>query len=62
MRRGQRKDLYKTERDSIEGSYEESEIQHKALTRGKNLAFSVDTSLEKEKVRSKVTLKKLEWD
>ena len=43
MRRGQRKDLYRRERDSLEGPYEEAEIQRKALRRGKNLAFSEDT-------------------
>ena len=55
MRRGRRKDLYKTERDCLEGPHEEAEIQRKALRRGKNLAFSEDTCLEKERVRSKVT-------
>ena len=59
MRRGRRKDLYKTERDSLEGPHEEAEIQCKALTRGKNLAFSEDTCLEKERVRSKVTPRKV---
>ena len=54
MRRGQRKDLYRTERDSLKGPHEEAEIQRKALRRGKNLAFSEDTCLEKERVRSKV--------
>ena len=43
MRRDRRKDLYRTERDFLEGPHEEAEIQHKALTRGKNLAFSEDT-------------------
>ena len=55
MRRGRRKDLYRTERDSLERPYDEAEIQRKALRRGKNLAFSEDTCLEKERVRSKVT-------
>ena len=59
MRRDQRKDLYRTERDSLEGSHEEAEIKCKALRRGKNLAFSEDTCLEKEKVRSKVTPRKV---
>ena len=59
MRRGRRKDLYRTERDSLEGPYEEAEIQRKALRRGKNLAFSEGTCLEKERVRSKVTPRKV---
>ena len=59
MRRDRRKDLYRTERDSLEGPYEEAEIQHNALRRGKNLAFSEDTCLEKERVRSKVTPRKV---
>ena len=50
MRRDRRKDLYRTERDSLEGPHEEAEIQRKALRRGKNLAFSEDTCLEKERV------------
>ena len=50
MRRDRRKDLYRTERDSLEGPQEEAEIQRKALRRGKNLAFSEDTCLEKEKL------------
>ena len=59
MRRGRRKDLYRTERDSLEGPHDEAEIQHKALRRGKNLAFSEDTCSEKETVRSKVTPRKV---
>ena len=62
MRRGRRKTLYRRERDSLEKPHEEAEIQRKALRRGKNLAFSEDTCLEKERVRSKVTPKKLELD
>ena len=58
MRRGRRKDLYRTERDYLQGPHEEAEIQRKALKRGKNLAFSEDTCLEKERVRSKVTPRK----
>ena len=34
-------------------------MQRKALRRGKNLAFSEDTCLEKERVRSKVTPRKV---
>ena len=49
VRRGRRKDLYRTE-DFLEGPHDEAEIQPKALRRGKNLAFSEDTCLEKERV------------
>ena len=59
MRRGRRKALYRTERDFLEGLHEEAEIQRKALRRGKNLAFSEHTCLEKERVRSKVTPRKV---
>ena len=59
MRRDRRKDLYRTERDFLEGPHQEAEIQRKALRRGKNLAFSEDTCLEKERVRSKVTPRKV---
>ena len=59
MRRGRRKALYRRERDSLEGPQEEAEIQRKTLRRGKNLAFSEDTCLEKERVRSKVTQRKV---
>ena len=59
VRIGRKKDLYRTERDSLEGPHEEAEIQRKALRRGKNLAFSEDTCLEKERVRSKVTPRKV---
>ena len=60
MKRGRRKDLYRKERYSLEGLHEEAEIQRKALRRGKNLAFSEDASLEKKRVRSRVTQKRLE--
>ena len=59
MRRGRKKALHRTERDSLEGPHEEAEIQRKALGRGKNLAISKDTCLEKEQVRSKVTPRKV---
>ena len=59
MKRDRRKDLYRRERDSLDGPHEEVEIQRKALRRGKNLAFSEDICLEKERVRSKVTPKKV---
>ena len=35
------------------------QIQRKALRRGENLAFSEDTCLENERVRSKVTPRKV---
>ena len=53
--KGKKKALYRRERDSLERPHEETEIQHKALRRGKNLAFNEDTCLEKERVWSKVT-------
>ena len=59
MRRGRRKALYRRERDSLEGPHEKAEIQRKALRRGKNLAFSEDTCLEKERVRLKVIPRKV---
>ena len=59
MRRDRRKDLYRRERDSLEGPHEEAEIQRKALRHGKNLAFSKDTCLKKERVPSKVTPRKI---
>ena len=59
VRRGRRKALCRRERDSLEGSHAEAEIQRKALRRGKNLAFSKDTCLEKERVWSKVSPRKV---
>ena len=59
MRRDQRKDLYRREKDSLEGPHDEAGVQRKALRRGYNLAFSKDTCLEKERVRSKVTPRKV---
>ena len=59
MKRDQRKASYRRERDSLEGHHEEAEIQRKALRRGKNLSFSEDTCLEKDRVRSKVTPRKV---
>ena len=58
MRKG-RKKLYTEERDSSERFHEEAEIQRKALRRRKNLVFSEDTCLEKERVRSKGTPRKV---
>ena len=59
VRRDRRKDLYRTKRDSLEGFHEEAEIQRKALRRKKHLAFSENTCLEKQRVRSKVTPRKV---
>ena len=55
MRRGRRKDFYRRGEGLLRWPHEEAEIQRKALRQGKNLAFSIDTCLEKERVRSKVT-------
>ena len=59
VRRDRRKDLYSRKRDSLEGPHEEAEIQRKALRRVKNLAFSKETCLEKERVQLKVTPRKV---
>ena len=59
MRRGRRKALYRREWDSLEENHEKAKIQHKALRYGKNLAFSEDTCLEKERMRSKVPPRKV---
>ena len=59
MRRGRRKALYRRERESLEGPQEEPEIQRKALRCWKNFVFSEDTCLEKERVRSKMTSRKV---
>ena len=59
VRRGWKKDLYRRERDSLEGPHDEAEIQRKVLKRGKNLAFSEDICLEKERGQSKVTPRKI---
>ena len=49
VRRGRRKDLYRRERDSLEGSHDKAEIQRNVLRRGKNFAFSDDRCLRKGK-------------
>ena len=52
--------LCTTERGTLKRALmSEAEIQRKALRREKNLAFSEDTCLEKERVRSKVTPRKV---
>ena len=58
MRRGPKKSFIQKRRGLLKGPHEEAEIQHKALRRGKNLAFSEDTCSEKKKVRSKGDPKK----
>ena len=58
MRRGQRKTLYRRERDSLERPHEEAEIQRNGMRRGRNLAFRENKCLEKKRVRSKVTPRK----
>ena len=55
VRMGRRKDLYRREKNALEGPHEEAEIQHEALSRGKNLTLNKNTCSEKERVRSKVT-------
>ena len=59
VRWGRKKALYRRERDFLKRPREEAEIQRKALRRENNLAFSEDTCLEKERVRSKVAPKKI---
>ena len=59
MRRLRRKALYRRKRASLKGPHEEAEIQREALRHGRNLAFSEDACLEKERVRSKVTPRKV---
>ena len=59
MRRGRKIVLYRTKTDSLEESHDQPEIQRKALRQEKNLAFSEDTCLDKETVRSKVILSKV---
>ena len=51
--------MYRRETDSSEGPHEEAEIQRKALRRRKNWVFSENTCLEKERVRSNVTPRKV---
>ena len=58
VRRDRRKALHKTERD-LDGPHEEAEIQRKTLRRRKNLVFSKGTCLQKKKVGSKVTPRKI---
>ena len=59
VKRGQRKDLYRRKRDSLEGYHVKAEIQRKALRHGKNLVFRRDTCSEKESVWLKMTPRKV---
>ena len=59
VRKGRRKASYRRE-ELLRGAHEEAEIRSKALRGGKNLAFSEDTCLEKERVRSEVTPRMVE--
>ena len=51
--------LYTEERDPLEVSHAETYIQRTVLKRKKNLAFSEDTHLEKERLQSKMTPRKV---
>ena len=58
--KGPKKNLYTEEREiPWRGPHEEAEIQRKVLRRGKNLAFSENTCIDKERVRSKVIPRKV---
>ena len=57
--KGPKKRFVQKREGLLRGPHDEAEIQRKALRRGKNLAFSEDTCLEKERVRSKVTPRKV---
>ena len=59
MIRGQRKALYRREKDFLDWPHEEAERQRKVLKPAKNLAFSEDTCLQKKRVQSKVTPRKV---
>ena len=60
VRRGRRMALYTRGRDFSKGPNEKPEMQRKVLRQGKNLAFSKNTCLAKERVQSKETPKKVE--
>ena len=57
--KGPKKSFIQKIEELLRGAPLEAEIQLKPLGRGKNLAFSEDTSLEKERVRLKVTPRKV---
>ena len=52
---------WKTMEPQKQWLHEEAKIQPNALRRGKNLVFSEDTCLEKERMRSRVTDPKKSW-
>ena len=56
---GPKKSFIQKRERLLRGAHEESEIQRKALRRGKNLAFSEDTCLGKERMRLKVIPRKI---
>ena len=60
VRRDRRKALYRRNKNSLVGPHEEVETRRKTLRQEKNLVFSEDKCLEKERVRSKVTPRKVE--
>ena len=60
VKKGRRKTLHSRERDSLEEPHRGAEIQRKTLRHGKNLAFNDEACLENERVRSKMTPKKVE--
>ena len=64
-KKGPKKSFIQKRQKLLGGSREKAEIQREALKRGKNLAFSKETCLEKQRVQSKVTPRKvgvgLEW-
>ena len=57
--KGPKKRFIQKREGLLRGSHEEVEIQRKPLRRGKNLAFSEDKCLEKERVWSKVSRRKV---
>ena len=59
IKRRKKAALHRRGRSSLEGSDEGAKILRKAMRREKNLAFSEDTCLEKERVRLKVTPRKV---
>ena len=56
---GPQKRFIQKREELLRGAHDEAEIQRKALRRGKSLGFSEDTCLEKERVQSKVTPRKV---
>ena len=58
-KKGPKKSFIQNREGHLRGAHEEAEIQRETLRRGKNLAFGKDTCLKKERVRSKVTPRKV---